>query len=95
MIECYNFSCQGESHKASNKPCQDFSYSAVTDSGMSIAIVCDGHGGNRYFRSDIGAKYAAEVTLEAVRQFVASIDQSLFEGNPYTAEEAKIGRAHV
>ena len=88
MIECYNFSCQGESHKSSNKPCQDFSYSAVTDSGMSIAIVCDGHGGDRYFRSDIGAKYAAEVTLEAVRQFVASIDQSLFEGNPYTAEEA-------
>lgn len=88
MIECYNFSCQGESHKASNKRCQDFSYSAVTDSGMSIAIVCDGHGGDRYFRSDIGAKYAAEVTLEAVRQFVASIDQSLFEGNPYTAEEA-------
>ena len=88
MIECYNFSCQGESHKASSKPCQDFSYSAVIDNGMSIAIVCDGHGGDRYFRSDIGAKYAAEVTLEAVRQFVASIDQSLFEEKPYTAEEA-------
>ena len=55
---------------------------------MSIAIVCDGHGGDRYFRSDIGAKYAAEVTLEALRQFVASIDQSLFEEKPYTAEEA-------
>ena len=88
MTECFNFSCQGESHKASSKPCQDFSYSAVIDNGMSIAIVCDGHGGDRYFRSDIGAKYAAEVTFEAVRQFVASIDQSLFEEKPYTAEEA-------
>lgn len=88
MTECYNFSCQGESHKVSNKPCQDFSYSAVTDNGMTIAIVCDGHGGDRYFRSDIGAKFATEVILEAVRQFVLSIDQSLFEGKPYTAEEA-------
>ena len=88
MTECYNFSCQGESHKASDKPCQDFSYSAVIDNGMYVAIVCDGHGGDRYFRSDVGAKYAAEATLEAVRQFVASIDQSLFVGNPYTAEEA-------
>lgn len=88
MTECYNFSCQGESHKASNKPCQDFSYSAVTDNGMTIAIVCDGHGGDRYFRSDIGAKFAAEVTNESVRQFVSSVNQSLFEGKPYTAEEA-------
>lgn len=88
MTECYNFSCQGESHKASNKPCQDFSYSAVTDNGMSIAIVCDGHGGDRYFRSDVGARIAAEVTQESVRQFVSSIDQSLFEEKPYTAEEA-------
>lgn len=88
MTDCYNFSCQGESHKTSNKPCQDFSFSAVTDNGMVIAIVCDGHGGDRYFRSDIGAKYAAEVTHEAVRQFVASIQQNLFIGEPYTAEEA-------
>ena len=88
MTECFNFSCQGESHKASSKPCQDFSYSAVIDNGMPIAIVCDGHGGERYFRSDIGAKYATEVTLEAVRQFVASIDQSLFVGKLYSAEEA-------
>ena len=88
MTECYNFSCQGESHKVSNKPCQDFSYSAVTDNGMTIAIVCDGHGGDRYFRSDIGARFATEVILEVVRQFVLSIDQSLFEGKPYTAEEA-------
>ena len=88
MTECFNFSCQGESHKASNKPCQDFSYSAVIDNGMSIAIVCDGHGGDRYFRSDIGARFATEVILEVVRQFLLSIDQSLFMGKPYTAEKA-------
>lgn len=88
MTDCYSFSCQGESHKVSNKPCQDYSYSSVTENGMSIAIVCDGHGGDRYFRSDIGAKYAAEVTRDSVRQFVSSIDQNLFEGKPYTVEEA-------
>ena len=47
-------SCQGESHIATNKVCQDASYSA-TDTTMSIAIVCDGHGGARYFISDVGA----------------------------------------
>lgn len=88
MIECYHFSCQGESHKASNKPCQDYSYSAVTDDGISIAIVCDGHGGDRYFRSDVGAKFATEVTRDAIYQFVNTIDSSLFQGSPFVAEEA-------
>lgn len=88
MVQCYKFSCQGESHKADNKPCQDASFSAVYDDGLAIAIVCDGHGGDRYFRSDVGAHMATEVIRDSVKTFVVTIDKSLFEGKPYTAVEA-------
>ena len=83
-MNAFHYSCEGESHKANNKVCQDYSLTSTTD-GLTIAIVCDGHGGERYFRSDIGAKYAAEVTLEAVSLFVEQIDEKLFIHQPYTA----------
>ena len=42
---CFNYSCQGESHKATNKECQDYSLSVKDDdNGIYIAVVCDGHG---------------------------------------------------
>lgn len=88
MIQDYHFSCQGESHKVDDKPCQDASFSAVYDDGLAIAIVCDGHGGERYFRSDVGARMATEVITESVKTFVANIDKSLFVGKSYTAQEA-------
>ena len=88
MTECYNFSCQGESHKADNKPCQDASFSAVYNDGLALAIVCDGHGGERYFRSDVGARMATEVIRDSVKTFVENVDKSMFVGQPFTAEEA-------
>lgn len=88
MTESYHFSCQGESHKADNKPCQDASFSAVYDDGLAMAIVCDGHGGERYFRSDVGSRMATEVIAESVKTFVENIDKEMFIGQPFTAEEA-------
>lgn len=88
MIESYNFSCQGESHKADDKPCQDASFSTVYDDGLAIAIVCDGHGGERYFRSDVGSRMATEVIRDSVKTFVENADNSMFIGQPFTAEEA-------
>jgi len=88
MIQSYNFSCQGESHKVDDKPCQDASFSAVYDDGLAMAIVCDGHGGERYFRSDVGARMATEVIRDSVKTFVENVDKTLFAGKPYTAVEA-------
>ena len=88
MVESYSFSCQGESHKVDNKPCQDASFSAVYDDGLAMAIVCDGHGGERYFRSDVGSRMATEVICESVKTFVENIDKEMFIGKPFTAEEA-------
>ena len=80
-------SCQGESHILSNKVCQDSSYSSTSDT-MSIAIVCDGHGGARYFRSDVGSRFAVDATKECVQAFVSEIDVNLFKNKPFTQKEA-------
>lgn len=83
-MDSLNFSCQGESHIASGKVCQDYSYSKVYENGNAIAIVCDGHGGKRYFRSDIGAKIAAEVTEQKVKTFIEEVGLSLLKNEPFT-----------
>lgn len=84
--------CQGESHKSNDKPCQDCAYAESTD-GLSMAIVCDGHGGERYFRSQYGAQFAMEITKNAIREFVDNIadstftdseGKSVFDGAPFT-----------
>lgn len=79
-----NFSCQGESHIATGKVCQDYSYSRVYENGNAIAVVCDGHGGKRYFRSDIGARFAAEVAEQKVKLFIEEVGEALLAGKPFT-----------
>jgi serine/threonine protein phosphatase PrpC len=82
-----HYTCQGESHKATNKICQDYS-SIFIDDNYSIAVVCDGHGGDRYFRSDIGAQMAADVTTECVKEFLAECSKDVFSGIPFTQKES-------
>lgn len=71
--------CQGYSHIASGKPCQDCAYAESTPS-LSMAIVSDGHGGDRYFRSDRGSQLLVEITKESIRSFVknTTLPQSSF-----------------
>lgn len=82
-----HYSCQGESHILVNKVCQDASFSQTAD-GVSMAIVCDGHGGARYFRSDVGSKMAVEATRTCVSAFVKEVDIKLFAGKPFTQKQA-------
>lgn len=86
----FSFSCQGASHIASEKPCQDSSASYSED-GVSIIVVADGHGGERYFRSDIGSKICTEVTINAIKQFITLSDTSIFHGSPFTQVSSIIG----
>lgn len=69
--------CQGESHKATNKSCQDCAYAESSDS-LSIAIVCDGHGGERYFRSQYGAEFGVSITKNAIYEFVRNMERATF-----------------
>ncbi len=87
-MRCFDFHCQGESHKATDKMCQDYSYSHVDENGLAIAVVCDGHGGKHYFRSDVGARFATEIIANNVREFVNHIDETLLVGQPFTQQAA-------
>lgn len=69
----------GFSHTASQKPCQDNGAYFEKD-GLHIAIVCDGHGGDSYVRSDIGSRIATEVTIEKIQDFVEKLPSKFFEG---------------
>lgn len=78
----FNKSIRGASHIRSGKPCQDFSLS-YDDENIKILVVCDGHGGSTYFRSNIGAEIAAKVCLENLRQFAAHTPGEIFEGTSF------------
>ena len=83
MRTIFNKSVKGASHIASNKPCQDYSIS-YDECGVTIAVVCDGHGGNTYFRSDKGAKIAAEITLDLLRGFAQNIPSKEFSNKEFS-----------
>ena len=87
-MRCFDFHCQGESHKATDKVCQDYSYSHIDENGLAIAVVCDGHGGKHYFRSDVGARFATEIIANNAKEFVNNIDETLFVGQPFTQQAA-------
>lgn len=77
-MKVFNKSVIGESHITDQKPCQDYSLSYTTESGISIAIVSDGHGGKSYFRSQIGSETACRVAKECLESFVNCVDKSLY-----------------
>lgn len=69
----------GASHIKEGKVCQDYALSGkVRD--YAYAIVCDGHGGNKYFRSDRGSRFAAEQVQVAIREFMKSLSDKSLHG---------------
>lgn len=79
----FHKSIKGASHIASEKPCQDYS-DAFQDDNVNIVVVCDGHGGATYCRSDVGAKIAAEVTVQILQDFARTIPSSTFTGKSFS-----------
>ena len=58
-------SVAGASHIKNEKPCQDSSV-CVTDKKYILTVVCDGHGGEDYFRSDMGSGFAVNAAVECI-----------------------------
>ena len=89
MKDLYRFSV-GDSHIKTCKPCQDYARS-VSNEFCSMAIVSDGHGGERYFRSNIGSEYAVKITRKAIDEFVKEMNNqeaSIFENKAFTTSES-------
>ena len=66
----------GYSHQVKELPCQDAADCEVGDD-YAIAAVSDGHGGERYFRSDVGAKLAVEMAIRLLHLFLKNYRDSL------------------
>lgn len=91
MLVSFAKSVQGESHKRRENqsenleigrkfPCQDKSLAqkdVVASDGtrFNFAIVCDGHGGAPYFRSDLGADFAIEVLKDMLVRNMTRISE--------------------
>lgn len=83
-MDNWNLFCRsvlGAGHVKTGKPCQDYSLTWESDDGQQhVLIVCDGHGGSTYVRSDVGSKIAAEVALEEIRHFISEQSPELLVG---------------
>ena len=66
----------GASHQRRGVPCQDYSLSASLRSadGLSVGLmaVADGHGGSRYWLSDVGSRLACELAIKMASRDLAS-----------------------
>ena len=69
----FKHTCIGESHLEKKTKCQDFSLAAVI-SDCAFAVVSDGLGSKKHFRSDIGSRYACFVAFEIVSDFFDEIE---------------------
>lgn len=59
----------GDSHIRKNIVCQDSSGTLVTDR-FAIAVVADGHGSAKHFRSDVGSRIAVKITAELLKKYM-------------------------
>lgn len=73
MFNGFSHSVMGASHQKRNIVCQDSSSFKVGD-GFAVAVVADGHGSKKHFRSNIGSQAAVEATIETIETFYADPD---------------------
>lgn len=83
-----NYECQGYSHIETGKPCQDSSFSEANPDGIAIAVISDGHGGKRYFRSEHGAKFITRITRDKMTSFISNFGNSNLKTVPYTQRKS-------
>lgn len=77
----FNLTSIGASHIRVGKECQDFSLSQTTDD-YAMAIVCDGHGGDNYFRSAYGSRFAAQAASACISEFMQDLDLTRVPSDP-------------
>ena len=63
----------GDSHIRRQIVCQDSSGVYVGDD-FAIAVVADGHGSAKHFRSDVGAKIAVKISIELLKKYMRQTD---------------------
>lgn len=73
MFNGFSHSVMGASHEKTGLVCQDSSAHKIGER-YAVAVVADGHGSKKHFRSNIGSKAAVESVLEAIERFYSDPD---------------------
>ena len=83
MFNGFSHTVIGASHITGGTVCQDSSVFRIYEN-YSIAIVADGHGSKKHFRSDKGSEMAVKAALDAVAEFYRNADafEESFLNNP-------------
>ena len=77
----FSKSIKGSSHEENGKPMQDWSEHLYLKECMAdILLLSDGHGSDRHFRSDRGAKFAVEAAKESLAEFLKDFNPTLPTG---------------
>jgi predicted nucleic acid-binding Zn-ribbon protein len=85
-MECFAKSIEGASHIKTQKPCQDSS-GCFSEGIYHLAVVSDGHGGEEYFRSDRGSRFAVETAREVIGGFIKKQTGGITESDIKTIEK--------
>lgn len=76
----FSKSIKGSSHDENGKPMQDWSeHLFLEECQADILLVSDGHGCDKHFRSDRGAKFAVEAAKEGLMDFLKDFNPILPE----------------
>lgn len=81
-------SVRGYAHILNDKERQD-AVLTFKERSYSVVIVCDGHGGDKYFRSACGAKIACEVGKDAISQFMTTLRKDRFKKYDFLKRPSK------
>lgn len=78
----FNCTVKGRSHELSGVECQDSSDYIIRD-GYAVAVVADGHGGERHFRSKSGSLLAVSSVFEIINTCLGnpSFEKFLLSGD--------------
>ena len=74
MLVTLDARCRGNEHIKTEKPLQDYS-GANTDKWKSYAyaLIADGHGGEKYFRSADGSRLAVLYAVDAMNKVLKEL----------------------
>ena len=89
MEKGLSISLRGESHKQNGKPMQDYS-GAVKGENYHIAIVCDGHGSDKHFRSHVGSRLATEAAQAKLIEFAQANPDYATASNNFGAKAERL-----
>ena len=91
-IKFFHKTVQGASHKKKNKICQDASTCGeveIEGKKAYFSVVCDGHGGNDYMRSNIGSELGVKVASEYIVKFIQKATKNMLNNDQHYGRQLR------